>query len=215
MWLPVSAFPSGQPPGTILLTLLLLSNKIKLICRFQAKAFWTFGKWKERKQKRNPLMGDDFGFNPYIDINALLHLPQTWPDNFYSGIWSHLWHFRKIFLGFMMLPQVKILFKKGSWKRKLWSGYAVSHNYGEKLSSKPSFFFWKHSLSSKNKWLIRNAALTLESLVFAIYLQWSSLQNHWGRVIAKAESDKDKSKTSRNSEKRGKKTLDTSLLFLC
>lgn len=107
---------------------------------------------EKRENRKKPLMWDHFSLNPHINRNALPHLPQTWPDNFYSGIWSHLWHFRRICLGFMMLPQVKIWFIKGSWKRKLWSGYSASHNYGEKLLSKSSFFSGNTVCHQDNSW---------------------------------------------------------------
>lgn len=116
MWLSPSPFAPGWPHGTAFLSPLPLSNKIKLICRFQAKLFWSFGKWKERKQKKT-IHVRSLQFEPSHWQKWFASFASNWPDNFYSGIWSHLWHFRRICLGLMMLPQVIIWLIKRGWKR--------------------------------------------------------------------------------------------------
>lgn len=56
MWLPVSAFPSGRPPGTTLLTPLLLSYKIKIDLKISVKTILKLWQVKRDKTgKKTPL----------------------------------------------------------------------------------------------------------------------------------------------------------------
>lgn len=71
----------------------------------------------EKRENRKNINVRSLQFEPSHWQKWFASFASNWPDNFYSGIWSHLWHFRRICLGLMMLPQVIIWLIKRGWKR--------------------------------------------------------------------------------------------------